>query len=53
MNVNYSLVKDYQRPAFKDQSKIEDTVAKILHKIKVHGDQAVQAISQEIDQQQA
>jgi len=53
MNANYSLVKDYQRPAFKDQSKIEATVAQILEKIKVHGDPAVQAISQKIDQQDA
>lgn len=53
MNDNYSLVKDYQRPAFKDQSKIEDTVCKILEKIKVHGDKAVQAISRKIDQQDA
>ncbi len=53
MSAKHSPVSDYQRPAFKDQSKIEDTVAKILDKIKVHGDQAVQAISQKIDQQDA
>ena len=51
MSAKYSLVKDYSRPAFKNQSKIEDTVAKILDKIKVHGDKAVQAISQKIDHQ--
>lgn len=53
MSDKYSLVAEYQRPAFKDQSKIEETVAKILDKIKVHGDQAVRAISQKIDQQDA
>lgn len=53
MSDKYNLVKGYIRPAFKDQSKIEDTVAKILDKIKVHGDKAVQAISQKIDQQDA
>ena len=51
MNDKYILLRNYTRPAFKDQSKIEDTVAKILDKIKVHGDPAVQAISQKIDQQ--
>ena len=53
MKDKFSLVKDYQRPAFKDQSKIEDTVAKILQKIKVHGDKAVQAISKKIDLHEA
>ncbi len=51
MNAKYTNTLDYQRPAFKNQSKIEDTVAKILDKIKNHGDKAVQAISQKIDQQ--
>ncbi|MFC3192716.1 histidinol dehydrogenase [Marinicella sediminis] len=53
MSDKYSHVTDYIRPAFKDQSKIEQTVAKILDKIKNHGDAAVQAISQKIDQQDA
>ncbi len=53
MKGKYSQVADYQRPRFKDQSKIEQTVAKILEKIKTHGDKAVQAISQKIDQQDA
>ncbi len=53
MKGKYSLLKDYQRPTFKDQTKVEDTVAKILDKIKVHGDKAVRAISLKIDQQAA
>ncbi len=53
MSVNYKLVKEYLRPDFKDQHKIEDTVSKILDKIKNHGDKAVQAISQKFDQQDA
>lgn len=52
MNVKYSHVEDYQRPAFKNQSKIEDTVANILNKINLQGDKAVQAFSQKIDQQE-
>ncbi|WP_223788231.1 histidinol dehydrogenase [Marinicella meishanensis] len=51
MSDEFVRVSEYQRPTFKNQEKIETTVAKILAKIKQHGDQAVQAISQKIDGQ--
>ncbi len=53
MNDKFETVESYVRPSFNNQSKIEDIVAKILDKIKVHGDRAIQAISQKIDQQDA
>lgn len=53
MSGNFKNVNSYVRPSFKNQSKIESTVATILDKIKTHGDKAVQAISQKIDQQDA
>lgn len=53
MNAKYRPIKDYVRPAFKDQDKIEDIVTKILSQIKAQGDKAVQAISQKIDHQAA
>ena len=53
MNAKYTHVKNYQRPAFKNQTKIEETVSNILTQIKLEGDQAVQAISKRIDQQEA
>ncbi|MCX7553270.1 histidinol dehydrogenase [Marinicella sp. S1101] len=53
MSDKFQSVQAYIRPSFKDQSKVETTVANILGKIKDHGDKAVQAISQKIDQQDA
>lgn len=53
MSDKFTTITKYMRPAFKNQKKIEETVAKILDKIKIHGDKAVAAISQKIDQQAA
>jgi len=52
-NDKYQRVSQYVRPTFKNQAQIEETVSKILKKIRIHGDKAVQAISQKIDQQDA
>lgn len=52
MNDKFITVEKYQRPEFKDHNKIEGIVANILEQIKVQGDQAVQASSQKIDQQE-
>jgi histidinol dehydrogenase len=53
MSDNHQKVSDYIRPEFKNKKKIEETVAKILEKIRVHGDKAVDAISEKIDGQPA
>lgn len=53
MRDEFQTVESYVRPRFKGQTKIETMVTKILDKIKTHGDRAVRAISQKIDQQDA
>lgn len=53
MSDKFQTIEQYVRPSFKNQEKIETTVTTILDKIKNHGDKAVQAISQKIDQQDA
>ncbi len=53
MSDSFQKVSGYVRPQFKNQQKIEVTVAKILDKIRVHGDKAVDAISEKIDGRKA